>query len=136
MSSGMDMQTLMQSLGSSPGMNGGTMGENRLAQHQMPDGSMMDGPMMEEPMMNEPMMEEPMMEEPMMDEKPDAIKMLIDALTLVRQATDVEDDPQMSLQLEQISSMIQKALASDHADTLNSMGMKPGMNRILAKAAG
>lgn len=131
MSSGMDMQTLMQSLGSSPGMNGGTMGENRLAQHQMPDGSMMDGPMMEEPMMNEPMMEEPMM-----GEKPDAIKMLIDALTLVRQATDAEDDPQMSLQLEQISSMIQKALASDHADTLNSMGMKPGMNRILAKAAG
>lgn len=69
-------------------------------------------------------------------EKPDPIKMLTDALQLVRQATDAEDDPQMSLQLEQISSMIQKAIASDHADTLGSLGMKPGMNRILAKAAG
>lgn len=108
MSSGMDVQTLMQSLGGGGApMGGAPMGPPDPAQYA--DQAPPDSPS-------------------------DPMQLLTDALTLVRQATDIEDDPQMSSSLEQISSLIQKALASDHSDKLGSMGMKPGLSRILSKA--
>ena len=72
--------------------------------------------------------------EPTPEPPTDAIQLLTDALKMVRLATDTEQDPQMSVQLEQISTLLQKAIASDHADSLGAMGMKPGMSRVLSKA--
>lgn len=113
MSSGFDIQSLMS------GMGGGGMGAS-------PTGApgQMSGGMQPEPP-----------QELQQEAKTDPIQLLTDALKMVRQATDAEQDPQMSVQLEQISTLLQKAIASDHADTLGSLGMKPGMMRTLSKAS-
>lgn len=64
----------------------------------------------------------------------DSISLLRKALELVRQATDSEDDPQMKLAIEKVSTLIQQAISQDHAAGYKALGMNPQMARVLTKA--
>lgn len=61
-----------------------------------------------------------------------AVELLKHALVLARQATETEQDPQMRLQIEKISTLIQQVIAQDHGQAAKAIGVDPGMLRVLA----